>query len=98
MRTCSLCHGLSADTETTCPHCGADLNSFSETAVSLARFQANPRVEQIRVIVPYKACAACRAVEGTYRKTEVPILPVQGCSCENGCSCNYEPVLNDIYP
>jgi len=98
VRTCSLCHGQSADTETICPHCGADLVTFSTTAVALARYRANPRVEQIRLIVPYHACAACRAAEGTYTKADVPSLPIAGCSCENGCTCNYEPMLNDIYP
>jgi len=98
VQTCSLCDHQSMDSEHICSHCGADLDTFSTTAVALARYKANPRVSLIRVIVPHTACTACRAVEGTYEKATVPALPVPGCSCEHGCSCTYEPLLSEIYP
>lgn len=98
MQTCSICHGQSTDSDPICAHCGADLEQFSTTSVALARYRENPRVERIRLIVPHNACAACRTAEGTYEKNDVPALPVRGCSCEHGCSCNYEPMLNEIYP
>ena len=64
----------------------------------MKKFQANSRVNNVRLVVPDNACPACRAVEGTYPKDKVPALPVEGCSETNGCHCFYEPMLNEIYP
>jgi len=66
--------------------------------VALEKFIASPRVDNIRLVVPSTACPACRAMEGTYPKSGVPALPVEGCSEPNGCQCFYEPMLNEIYP
>ncbi len=63
----------------------------------LAKLQANPRVELVRVAGP-DDCSTAQTVQGVYAKTEVPVLPVEGCSRRGGCICAYEPVLNDIYP
>jgi hypothetical protein len=70
----------------------------AEAARALAKLEANPRVRDIRIIVQAEACPACQAVEGTYQKGEVPALPVEGCSCLNGCDCYYQPMLSEIYP
>jgi len=98
VQICSKCHTQSADAALVCPGCGADLRQFSTTAVALKKFQENPRVVNVRLVVPDDSCPACRAVEGTYPKTEVPALPISGCSEPNGCRCFYEPMLNEIYP
>ena len=98
MQTCSKCFTQSPDEASTCPSCGADLHEFSTTAVALKKFQANPRVVNVRLVVPDGSCPACRAAEGTYPKNAVPALPVEGCSEPNGCQCFYEPMLNEIYP
>jgi len=63
----------------------------------LAKLQANPRVELVRVAGP-DDCSTAQTVQGVYAKTEVPVLHVEGCSRPGGCICAYEPVLNDIYP
>ncbi len=98
MQTCSKCSTQSADSVTVCPTCGSDLSEFSTTAVALKKFQANPRVKNVRLVVPATACPACQAVEGTYEKELAPHLPVEGCSEPNGCQCYYEPMLTEIYP
>lgn len=98
MQTCSRCNTLSGDSAVVCPNCGADLQELSTTAVSLKRLRQNSRVLVIRLVIPDNACPACQAVEGTYQKDNVPTLPVKGCSCPNGCICNYEPMLNEIFP
>lgn len=98
MQTCSRCNTLSGDSVVVCPNCGADLQELSTTAVSLKRLRQNSRVLVIRLVIPDNACPACQAVEGTYQKDNVPTLPVKGCSCPNGCTCNYEPMLNEIFP
>jgi hypothetical protein len=79
-------------------NCSADLRQFSITAVALARFRENPRVEIIRLVVSDEACPACHEIAGNYAKDETPAVPVQGCSNPDGCRCFYEPLLNVIYP
>ena len=98
VQTCSRCNTLSGDSVVICPNCGADLQELSNTAVSLKRLRQNSRVLVIRLVIPADACPACQAVEGTYPKDKVPALPVKGCSCPHGCTCFYEPMLNEIYP
>ena len=98
MQTCTQCNKQSPDTAGECIQCGADLTLYSETAKALKKLQSNPRVTQIRLIVPHDACPACGQMEGTYPKEETPKLPVHGCSCSMGCHCFYEPVLKVIYP
>ncbi len=70
----------------------------SPQMLALARLEANPRVNVIRVIVARDACPACRAREGAYSKGSVPALPTPGCSHPLGCRCFYEPSLSEIYP
>lgn len=98
MRTCSLCGTRSPDTVDHCTDCQADLGEFSETAVTLARLKANPRVGTIRLIPHGDCCPTCRAAEGEWEKDQVPDLPVPGCSHPLGCRCFYEPELLEIYP
>ena len=98
MQTCSLCQSQSPDTAIHCVNCGAELSVYSNIAVALKRMMENPRITKIRVIVADDCCPACRQVEGTYQKEEVPSLPVQGCSHSLGCRCFYEPILDVLYP
>jgi len=69
-----------------------------ELTHSLAKLKENPRVRDIRVIVPPEACPVCQAVAGTYAKETVPALPAEGCSCPRGSEAFYQPMLNEIYP
>lgn len=98
VRTCSRCNAQSSDSTLICPNCGADLQELSTSAISLKRLRQNERVLVIRLVVPDDACPACQAAEGTYPKDAVPSLPVEGCSCPNGCTCFYEPMLSEIFP
>lgn len=98
MQTCIKCNAQSPDTARNCYNCGANLQEFSATMTALRRFQDNPRVLNIRLVVAQDACPACLEVERTYTKDQVPPLPVEGCSQRLGCRCYYEPSLYDIYP
>lgn len=98
MQTCSRCNTETADTIKNCPSCGADLKEFSKTAVALRKFQENPRVNMVNVIVHEDACPVCREIQGTYPKDRVPKIPVEGCSHEYGCRCFYQPLLEEIFP
>ena len=98
MQTCSKCHTQSPDTAENCINCQADLSEWSETAVALKRFQENPRVQYVRVVVYDDCCPACRSTKGAYAKDEAPKLPVEGCSHKLGCRCFYQPFLTEIYP
>ncbi len=98
MQTCSKCNTQAADHVSSCPACGADLSIYSTSAVALRRFRDNPRVKHVRLVASAEACPACRAVSGTYPQDSAPALPVEGCSCPRGCTCFYEPMLDEIYP
>ncbi|MBI3241041.1 MAG: hypothetical protein HYZ49_01945 [Chloroflexi bacterium] len=69
-----------------------------ELTRSLAQLKENPRVRDIRVIVPPEACPVCQEVAGTYTKETAPALPPEGCSCARGSEAFYQPMLNEIYP
>lgn len=93
MQTCERCGAQSPDQATHCVACGADLRQHSTRAAALKAYRENPRVKYIRVVVAADACPACWSLQGTYPKEEVPLLPVEGCSHENGCRCFYEPLF-----
>ncbi len=98
MQTCSVCNDQNPDEAQVCHNCGADLRELSTTAVALARYRANPRVAAVRISVMPDACPACQELQGVYPKDQVPALPMEGCSHENGCRCFYAPILTEIYP
>lgn len=98
MQTCTKCYTQSPDDTVYCDHCHADLREWSTNSVALKRFQENPRVQMVRVMVANDCCPACQMVEGTYPKDSVPRLPVEGCSHDLGCRCVYQPILTEIYP
>lgn len=98
MQTCHQCNAQSPDSAEICVNCNADLNENSTSAVARKEFLVNDRVRLVRVLVADTSCPACQAIEGTYEKDAVPILPVEGCSHETGCRCFYQPYLTTIYP
>jgi hypothetical protein len=69
-----------------------------ELQKSLAQLKANPRVRDIRIIIPPDSCPVCQSVAGTYAKNALPPLPPEGCSCPRGFEGYCQPMLNEIYP
>jgi hypothetical protein len=65
---------------------------------SIQQLKDNPRVRDIRIIVPADACPVCQEIAGTYTKDNVPTLPPEGCSCPRGFEGYIQPMLNVIYP
>lgn len=98
MQTCSRCSSNAPDEALECPNCQADLKEWSESAVALKKMRANKRVTAVCIQVQADCCPTCAEVMGSYRKDQVPALPVKGCSHENGCRCFYAPILAEIYP
>jgi hypothetical protein len=98
VQNCTRCNSEVPDTISTCPKCGAEMKDFSKTALTLRKFQENPRVNMVHVITHEDACPTCQEIQGTYPKDKAPILPVEGCSHENGCRCFYQPLLDEIFP
>lgn len=73
--------------------------SVSELQAAYAKLRDNPRVRLIRVSVGGGVCPACRALQGVYPKSDVPVLPAEGCSCPDGRpAVYYDPVLDEVYP
>ena len=53
----------------------------------------------VRLIVPRDACPVCQHYTGGYKFEEeatnpIPELPLEGCSCLNGCTAFYSPILD----
>jgi hypothetical protein len=71
---------------------------MAELQQSIKQLKDNPRVRDIRVIVPHNACPVCQAVAGTYTKESLPALPPEGCSCPRGFEGYCQPMLKEIYP
>ena len=65
---------------------------------AIRQLKDNPRVRDIRVIVPPNACPVCQQIAGTYTKDTLPPLPPEGCSCPRGFEGFCQPMLNEIYP
>lgn len=98
MQTCTLCNHENSDIARYCDSCGADLEEYSNFAVTLKKFRENPRVRGVRVAVHEDACPACQQVRGSYPLDHAPRLPVKGCSNPQGCRCFYVPWLEQIFP
>jgi RNA polymerase subunit RPABC4/transcription elongation factor Spt4 len=98
VQDCTRCNNQTDDSKTTCPNCRADLAEFSKTAVTLRKFQENPRVNAVHLITHADSCPACQSIQGTYPKDRTPKLPVEGCSHPHGCRCFYQPLLEEIFP
>ena len=98
MQTCSKCQTQSPDSATHCKNCQADLKEWSTTALILKRYQENPRVRYVHIMVMDNCCPACREIQGAYAKDAAPALPVEGCSHPLGCRCIYQPFLEELYP
>jgi hypothetical protein len=100
MRECANCHTQTEDHIVTCPTCHFDLNTDSVTARALQHLMASPRVSGIYIVSPTFACPVCRGLQGTYYKNSenIPTLPHEGCSCPNGCVCQFEPLSFEVGP
>lgn len=100
MRECANCHSHYEDHITVCAKCGADLTVDSVTARALRAILESPRATGVYVVAPPEACPACRRAQGTYDKLSgrIPVLPIEGCSCPNGCICRYEPLVVEVGP
>ena len=100
MRECALCHTKAADHVLVCPQCGADLKIDSVRAHALRAIMESPRATHVYVVAPDHACPTCRQAQGTYAKdlALIPELPIEGCSCPNGCMCRYEPLVVEVGP
>jgi len=98
VQTCSRCSTQSPDSVTFCPTCQADLREEATVVVALKKFQANPRVKNVRLVTYKDCCPTCQEMAGIYEKEKAPRLPTSGCSHALGCRCFYEPLLDEIYP
>ena len=99
MRECAICHTQTEDQITECPNCGANLHVDSVRAHALKHILESPRATHVFIAARDHACPACRNAQGTYVKSGViPELPIEGCSCPNGCTCRYEPLVVEVGP
>jgi len=100
MRECAQCHTTTSDDIVICSNCGADLLVDSVSARALKALLDSPRVRHISIVTPDPACPICRTKAGTIAKDSdvLPVLPHEGCSCPNGCTCRYEPLVVEVGP
>lgn len=98
MQICSVCSASAPDDLETCPKCQADLREQATVAVYRQKLIDNPRVYAINIAVALDACPACQAIQGTYTKENLPVLPLETCAHQHGCRCKYQPLLEEIFP
>lgn len=100
MRECGVCGTYTEDHVVICPNCGADLNLDSVRARALKHIMESPRASHVFVAAPADACPICVKGQGTWPKdsAKLPVLPHEGCSCDNGCVCRYEPLVVEVGP
>lgn len=59
----------------------------------------NGLATKVRIFAPADACPVCTAIEGVYEfDDDIPELPPEGCSCLNGPTAMYAPVLDQYGP
>ncbi len=58
----------------------------------------NGLATKVRIFAPADACPVCTTTEGVYEFDEVPELPLEGCSCLQGPTAMYAPVLDQFGP
>ena len=73
--------------------------SVAELQAADVQLRNNPRGRFMRGSVGGGVCPACKALQGVYPKSDVPVLPAEGCSCPDGRpAVYYDPVLDEVYP
>jgi len=100
MRQCAVCLTQSEDHVTECPNCSANLLTDSVRSRALMTILDSPRASGVYIVARAHACPACRTAQGTYPRDPrmIPILPIEGCSCPDGCTCRYEPLVVEVGP
>ena len=59
----------------------------------------NGLATKVRIFAPADACPVCTHIEGVYDfDDDIPELPPEGCSCLNGPTAMYAPVLDQYGP
>ena len=58
----------------------------------------NGLATKVRIFAPADACPVCTAIEGVYEFENAPALPPEGCSCLQGPTAMYAPVLDQFGP
>jgi hypothetical protein len=61
----------------------------------LQRYSEQEFVNKVEIMCLDDSCQKCKAVAGRrYTLKNAPLLPVDGCTHENGCRCCYTPVVD----
>lgn len=66
----------------------------------LEQIRKSPRVTGVVIVAPDRVCPVARQIQGTYPKDsdDLPVLPYEGCSNPDGCTCRYEPFVHEVGP
>lgn len=68
--------------------------TLAENQAALKKIVDGGIATKVRILSWHDCCPVCRTLEGAYDFGEVPELPHEGCSHEDGCRCFYAPVLD----
>lgn len=68
-----------------------------EQAKALEQIRAG-LATKVRILVAADCCPVCRHFAGAYAFDDAPLLPLEGCSREDGCHAVYAPVLDRFGP
>lgn len=61
---------------------------------NLKGYSKNEFITRVEIMCNDDSCPKCKAVCGEYLLREAPLLPIKGCTHEDGCRCCYTPVVD----
>jgi hypothetical protein len=60
----------------------------------LKGYSENECITRVEIMCNDDSCPKCKAACGEYLLKEAPLLPIKGCTHEDGCRCSYTPVVD----
>lgn len=59
----------------------------------LKGYSENECITRVEIMCNDDSCQKCKAAAGEYLLKEAPLLPIDGCTNEDGCRCSYNSVV-----
>jgi hypothetical protein len=64
-----------------------------ESQETLQGYRENECITGVEIMCNDDSCRKCKAAAGEYLLKEAPLLPIDGCTNEDGCRCSYNSVV-----
>jgi hypothetical protein len=64
-----------------------------ESQAELRGYSKDEFITHVEIMCNDDSCRKCKAAAGEYLLKEAPLLPIRGCTHEDGCRCSYYPIV-----